>query len=570
MTLKTGARLGPYEILSPLDVAGIDEVYRGRDHELGRDVAIRVLRIDVAADPALLPRLEGDLLAAGALTHPNILEIYNVGTGPDTLYVVSEPFEGETLRATLDWGKLPVRAAMSYAVRIASALLAARRKGIAHGDIRSENVLLTPSGRVIVLGFGLTAVTRGDSSPDVFAFAAMCRELITGVRPRGGLAGRRRRLGWGVALGLLALVAGIALPVTRYVESARRNSQTTRVAAGEPTTSATASSTAAVMPSADPPAGPVAPLLEAATEEESIGEAVVSDEVPVRIAEAEAEAVAEAGAPVREEASSEGEAVPPDGDAARGAVSGVAGNGSLPLAIADATVSEPPPPVSPADDRDARSLITEAMVRAAEFDLSGASDLLHVTAERGDRGAEVGLIYIRGLVAAREAFREGGTVAALAPVQEAIESLGAIAQGRRGSAEIARLVLQAAAAAAQSERAEMGLYLETAVQMELVQSAVGLPGAPLVSAAEIAGDLWLQVSRYEDAQLAYTEAADRAGSSLRILAGLGRAASRLKDVLAACASYSSLLDTWGARPGLPAEVVEARTYVDDVCARAGP
>ncbi len=85
MTLKTGARLGPYEILSPLDVAGIGEVYRGRDHEQRRDVAIRVLRIDVADDPALLSRLEGDVLAAGALTHPDILEIYNVGTGTDAL-----------------------------------------------------------------------------------------------------------------------------------------------------------------------------------------------------------------------------------------------------------------------------------------------------------------------------------------------------------------------------------------------------------------------------------------------------------------------------------------------------
>ena len=270
-------------------------------------------------------------------------------------------------------------------------------------------------------------------------------------------------------------------------------------------------------------------------------------------------------------------AVPADGDAARGAVADVAVDGGLSLAGAGAAASERPPPASepapavPPDDRDARSLITEAMVRAAEFDLPGASDLLRVTAERGDRGAEVGVLYIRGLVAAREAFREGGTVAAIAPVHEAIESLGAIAQGRRGSAEIARLVLQAAAAAAQSERDEMRLYLEAAVQMELVQSAAGLPGAPLVSAAEVAGDLWLQVGRYEDARRAYTEAADRAGSSLRILAGLGSAASRLKDVLAACASYSSLLDTWGARPGLPAEVAEARTsYMEDVCALVGP
>ena len=511
--------------------------------------------------------------------------IYDVGTDPSALYIVSEPIDGETLRAVLDRAELPVRSAIGYAVQIVRALADAHRKGIAHGDVRSENVLLTPGGRAIVLGFGLTALARTNSSSDTFAFAAMCRELIASVRARGVPPGRRRRLGWVAAFGLLALVAGIALPATRYVERARQSVQT-RVAAGGPTTSATAGSATAVTPSTDPPA-PVAPLVEAEMEEDSIEAVVVSDEVPVTIAEAEAEVEAvaeieaEAETPLREEALSEGRAVPPDGEAVRGDVSGVAGNGSLPLAIADATAGEPslpepppsspePPPAPPRDDRDARSLIAEALVRTSEFDLSGASDLLRVTAERGDRGAEVGVLYIRGLVDAREAFSEGGTVAALAPVQEAIESLGTIAQGRRGSAEIARLVLQAAAAAAQSEGGEMGLYLETAVQMELVQSAAGLPGAPLVSATEIAGDLWIQVGRYEDARLAYTEAADRVGSSLRILAGLGRAASRLKDVLAACASYSSFLDTWGARPGLPAEVVEARTYVDDVCAAVGP
>ena len=204
-------------------------------------------------------------------------------------------------------------------------------------------------------------------------------------------------------------------------------------------------------------------------------------------------------------------------------------------------------------------------MRATEFDLPGASDLLRVAAERGDRGAEVAVVYLQGLIDAREAFLDGGTASSLAPVQAAIQSLGTIAQGRRGSAEIARLVLQAAAAAAQSERDEMRLYLESAIQMEQVQRAAGLTGAPLISASEIAGDLWLQVARYDDARQSYAEAAERAGPSLRTVAGLARASSRLKDAAAACASYQSLLDTWGARPGLPAEVAEARAYLDDVC-----
>jgi hypothetical protein len=180
----------------------------------------------------------------------------------------------------------------------------------------------------------------------------------------------------------------------------------------------------------------------------------------------------------------------------------------------------------------------------------------------------VGLIYLRGLVDAREAFDDGGTVAALTPVYGAIEGLATLSQGRRGSAEIARLVLQAAAAAAQSERDEMRLYLETAIQMELIQGAAGLPGAPLVSTTEIAGDLWLQVDRYEDARQVYDDAADRVGPSLRNMLGSARASRRLKNVLAACTSYGALLETWGSRPGTPSQIVEAQTYIDTVCMSA--
>lgn len=235
--------------------------------------------------------------------------------------------------------------------------------------------------------------------------------------------------------------------------------------------------------------------------------------------------------------------------------------------------AEPPPPAaapaapvrprSPvvADGRDVPSLVTEASVRADEFDLAGAFALLTAAASRGDVAAQVAALYIGGLLDAREAFLEGGPATAITPVHDAIMSLQAIATGRPGSAEIARLTLHAAAAAAQSERDEMSLYLETALEMESLQRMARLPGAPLVSAAEVAGDLWLQVHRYEDARRAYTEAAARVGSTLRILSGLARTARRLDDAPAACASYRRLLDAWGGRPGLPVEIAEARAYV---------
>jgi hypothetical protein len=205
--------------------------------------------------------------------------------------------------------------------------------------------------------------------------------------------------------------------------------------------------------------------------------------------------------------------------------------------------------------------MTEASVRATEFDLAGAVELAMAAADRGDPNAQIAVWYLRGLIDAREAFREGGPSDALAPVREAIASLQAHAQGRPGTAEIARLALHAAAAAAQSEREEMGLYLETALEMEMLQRTAGLPGAPLVSAAEVAGDLWLQVHRYDDARRAHAEAAATTGPTLRILSGLARAARRLNDAAAACANYRQLLDAWGGRPGLPVEIAEARAYV---------
>jgi hypothetical protein len=210
------------------------------------------------------------------------------------------------------------------------------------------------------------------------------------------------------------------------------------------------------------------------------------------------------------------------------------------------------------------SLLTDARERAAEFDLSGAAALLE-TAASGDTNAQVAMVYVRGLADAREAGRQGGSPESLAPVTQAIAWLGIVSAGRSGPAEIARLTLQAAAAAAQSERDEMRLYLESAIRMETVQRAAGMPGAPLVSAAEIAGDLWLQVHRYEDASRAYEDAAERFGSSFRTQAGRGRAARSLNDTPAACRWFRTLLDAWGARRGQPAEIVDARAFLAGSC-----
>jgi serine/threonine protein kinase len=160
MGLTPGARLGPYEIVSPLGSGGMGEVYKGRDPRLGRDVAIKVLPPAYSADPERLTRFEQEARAAAALTHPNIVAVYDVGHHDASPYIVSELLDGETLRDRLSGGPLPVRKAVEYAIHIARGLSAAHERGIVHRDLKPENVFLTTDGRVKILDFGLAKLTQ--------------------------------------------------------------------------------------------------------------------------------------------------------------------------------------------------------------------------------------------------------------------------------------------------------------------------------------------------------------------------------------------------------------------------
>ncbi len=174
---------------------------------------------------------------------------------------------------------------------------------------------------------------------------------------------------------------------------------------------------------------------------------------------------------------------------------------------------------------DAQALVAQAVARAQDPDLSAAADALRSAAGQGCADAEVGALYLRGLIDAREAFRQGAPPESLVTVHKAIASLEQLGQGQPGPAEIARLMLRAAAAAAQSERDEMALYLEHAERMDALLRATGQPAAPVLSAAEVSGELWLQVHRYEDAHAAFTRAASQVGMTPRVVAGLARAAA---------------------------------------------
>ena len=173
MSLLSGSRLGPYEILSLLGAGGMGEVYRARDTRLDRTVAVKVLPPHLSASSEVRQRFEREAKTISALSHPHICALYDVGNQDGVEYLVMELLEGETLSDRLTKGSLPLEQTLRYGVEIADALDKAHRQGIVHRDLKPGNVMLTKSG-VKLLDFGLAKVfAPTGSTPGLTALPTM-------------------------------------------------------------------------------------------------------------------------------------------------------------------------------------------------------------------------------------------------------------------------------------------------------------------------------------------------------------------------------------------------------------
>jgi non-specific serine/threonine protein kinase len=163
--IEPGTTIGPYVILGHLGEGGMGTVFRARDTRLDREVALKMLPPEFAADPVRLAHFRQEALSIAALNHPNVATIYGFEEpAPGALFLVLEKVEGESLAERLARGALPVEESLRVCAQVAEALEVAHERGVIHRDIKPGNVMLGPRGLVKVLDFGLAENTRGRST----------------------------------------------------------------------------------------------------------------------------------------------------------------------------------------------------------------------------------------------------------------------------------------------------------------------------------------------------------------------------------------------------------------------
>ncbi len=163
--LSPGEKLGRYEVVAPLGAGGMGEVYRARDTELRRNVAVKILPEEFSSDPDRVKRFEREARAAATLAHPNLLTVFDVGRQDGRAYLVFELLEGSTLAEVMKPGALRTREALEYAAQIARGLAAVHAGGIVHRDLKPANLFLTATGLVKIIDFGLARVTATSTQP---------------------------------------------------------------------------------------------------------------------------------------------------------------------------------------------------------------------------------------------------------------------------------------------------------------------------------------------------------------------------------------------------------------------
>src|SRR5262245_897911 len=164
MSLQIGQQFGSFEITASLGKGGMGEVYQARDTRLDRDVAIKTLPEQLAADPDRLARLEREAKLLASLNHPNIGAIYGLEKFDSRHFLILELVEGETLADHLGRGSIPVDESLRLAVQISEALQAAHEQGVIHRDLKPANRKITPDGTAKVLDFGLAKPAGAESS----------------------------------------------------------------------------------------------------------------------------------------------------------------------------------------------------------------------------------------------------------------------------------------------------------------------------------------------------------------------------------------------------------------------
>ena len=172
--LKTGMIIAErYEILGKIGTGGMADVYKAKDHKLNRFVAVKVLKPEFREDTTFIRKFKSEAQAAAVLTHPNIVNVFDVGDDNGVYYIVMELIEGITLKEYISKkGKLSVKEATSIAIQVSMGLEAAHSHGIVHRDVKPQNIIISMDGKVKVTDFG---IARAASSNTISTNARLCR-----------------------------------------------------------------------------------------------------------------------------------------------------------------------------------------------------------------------------------------------------------------------------------------------------------------------------------------------------------------------------------------------------------